>query len=270
MNVVITGKNGYIAKNTYKLFTEKNINTQLISVKGSIKDINFSNTDCLIHCAGLAHLKYTENEYYAVNRDLTAELAEKAKKDGVKQFIFISTISVYGKNSGVITESTPENPVNFYGKSKLEAEKILLNMQSNDFKTVIVRPPMVYGKNCTGNYAKLSKAAKIIPFFPDSENARSMIYIENLAMFLYNAAINGYDGIYHPRNKKNFNTFNMFQKIRECVGKNTIRLPKFFSAYKKGMAEKIFASLTIDEKLEKNNFDYCIYNLSESIKKSEL
>lgn len=126
----------------------------------------------MFHAAGIAHVSSDpkmEEIYYNVNCDLTIETAKKAKADGVKQFIFMSSIIVYGDSNGkkiVIDENTIPMPSNFYGNSKLQAEKGLKPLGSDNFKVAILRPPMIYGKGSKGNYPKLAKVAQKLPFFP--------------------------------------------------------------------------------------------------------
>src|SRR5699024_1194219 len=124
------------------------------------KEIDLSVYDSILHVAGIAHQKETnENSslYYDVNRDLAIEMAEKAKKKNVKQFIFLSTMSVYGVETGVIDENTRLNPKTHYGKSKKAAEDSIQKLETDEFKVAIVRPPMIYGKDCPGNYQRLRK-----------------------------------------------------------------------------------------------------------------
>lgn len=126
-----------------------------------------------------------EELYYKVNRDLTIDVAKKAKREGVKQFIFMSSIIVYGDSSHinkkrVINQNTIPIPSNFYGRSKLQAEQGITPLMDDKFKVVILRPPMIFGKGAKGNYPKLSKMACKLPLFPDVNNERSMLYIDNL------------------------------------------------------------------------------------------
>lgn len=144
---------------------------------------DFSKYDAVFHVAGIAHIKETKKNaplYYKVNRDLTIETAETAKKNGVKQFILLSSMSVYGLTTGTITKDTIPAPKSNYGKSKLEADIEIIKIADSSFKVAIMRPPMVYGKGCKGNYQLLRKAALRLPLFPDIENKRSMIYIDTL------------------------------------------------------------------------------------------
>src|SRR5690606_7124221 len=116
----------------------------------------------VIHVAGIAHVKETKENadlYYKVNRDLAFEVAKKAKNEGVKQFIFLSSMSVYGIETGIIKINTPTNPKTNYGRSKLEAEELISSIESDSFKVAILRPPMIYGKGCKGNYIRLANLA---------------------------------------------------------------------------------------------------------------
>ncbi|MFD3081114.1 NAD-dependent epimerase/dehydratase family protein, partial [Streptococcus agalactiae] len=118
--------------------------------------------------------------YQKVNTELPIELANLAKEAGVDQFIFLSSMSVYGNEESLISSATKANPSTCYGKSKLAAEAGLKALQSDHFKILIMRPPMVYGPKATGNYARLSKLSKVTPIFPKIGNQRSMIFIDNL------------------------------------------------------------------------------------------
>jgi nucleoside-diphosphate-sugar epimerase len=144
----------------------------------------------VFYVAGIEHVSSDpkmENLYYKVNTDITIETAKKAKAEGVKQFIFMSSIIVYGDSNSskrVIDSNTVPTPSNFYGNSKLQAEEGIKNLESDYFKIVVLRPPMIYGRGSKGNYPRLAKLAKKIPVFLDIDNERSMLHIDNLCEFL--------------------------------------------------------------------------------------
>ena len=132
--VLITGAGSYIGT-TFENWIRDNsdtITTDTLDMKdASWKEQDFSGYDAIFHVAGIAHAdvgKVTEEQkalYYKVNTDLTIECAKKAKEDGAKQFIFMSSIIVYGESAGlgkelVITRNTPLSPANFYGDSKVK------------------------------------------------------------------------------------------------------------------------------------------------------
>jgi len=217
-----------------------------------------------------------EELYYKVNRDLTIEVAEKAKEAGVKQFVFMSSIIVYGTNSQVlIDENSKPNPSNFYGQSKLEAEEGIQPLEDETFKVAIIRPPMIYGKDSKGNYPKLAKAARKLPIFPDINNIRSMLHIDNLSEFLRLMIKNEEQGLFFPQNEKYVRTSNMVKIIAEVHHKN-IRLTKLFNSvlymmvhYKVNIVNKVFGSLVYDQKMSRYKEDYNVNGFKESIVATE-
>lgn len=230
--ILITGANSYIGTSFEKYMQqfEEEYQIDTISLKDeSWKVKDFSKYDSLIHLAAIVHRKETnEKIYYDVNRDLAKEVAEKSKKEGIQQFIFFSTMAVFGVEHGIITNETPLTPKNAYGKSKLEAEKLINNLRNNDFKVVIIRPPMVYGKGCTGNYIKLSAFAKRSKIFPKINNKRSMIYINNLMFFLKLLIDESLDGTFHPQNSEYMNTSQLVKLIAEQHHRR-VKLTSFFN-----------------------------------------
>ena len=102
--IAITGKNGYIGTALKTYFEKKGIEVRCVGVRGDIPDNIFENTDTVIHTAGIVHNKKADAELYEkVNVSLTEKLADTAKKNGVKHFVFLSTMSVYGLIVGKIT-----------------------------------------------------------------------------------------------------------------------------------------------------------------------
>lgn len=267
MNVVITGKNGYIGNNLCKFLNEKNITAQTVSVRIPYKEDIFNNVDCVVHCAAIVHKKEKQYKdiYSQVNYNLTVELAQLAKKSGVKHFVFISTMSVYGKSTGEINASTPLKPVSLYGKTKLMAEEELEKIQSEDFKITIIRPPMVYGENCTGNYSLLRKL--LLPVFPDTDNKRSMIYIDNLSNVIYSVINDGIYGLVLPQNKEYVNTGNMVCNIGRANNKKIILFKaKFLKKAPFNIVKKVFGSLYYNKDIA---FVRDVCDFEQSVKKTE-
>ena len=221
------------------------------------KKADFSKYDAVYDVAGIAHIKETsENKhlYYEVNRDLAVELAKKAKEEGVKQFIYLSSMSVYGLTVGSIHRDTPVNPINAYGKSKLEAEQLLWQLNDENFTVAIVRPPMVYGKGCKGNYQTLRKFALKVGFFPKIKNERSMLFIDNLSSAIRGIIHNEVSGLYFPQNIDYVCTHEMVRSISLLNGRklseSALLNPCISFATKKiTVFQKVFGSLTYESSL---------------------
>ncbi len=224
--ILITGANSYVGmsfENWLSQWPDRYHVDTIDMIDGSWREKSFAGYDVVFHVAGIAHIKETkENEhlYYEINRDLAFETAQKAKADGVSQFIFMSSMSVYGIESGVITKDTKPSPKSYYGKSKLEAEGKISLLVDNAFILAVLRPPMIYGKGCKGNYQRLSEFAKKAPIFPDIHNERSMIYIDNLSEFIRNLIDEQTRGLFLPQNKEYVCTSELVKEIAKNHGKN--------------------------------------------------
>lgn len=282
--ILITGKNSYVGNsfaNWVSQYPEK-YQVEKISLRNDDwKKQDFSKFDVVLHVAGIAHVSRNpklEAKYYQINRDLTIEIAKKAKNDGVKQFIFMSSIIVYGDGvgkDGLINEHTIPKPRDFYGMSKLQAEKGIEPLNDEHFKIAIVRPPMIYGKNSKGNFPKLAKIARISPIFPDIENRRSMLHIDNLCEFLRLIIDDEESGLFFPQNKEYVKTSEIVKYIAEAHHKK-IRLVKWFNLFIKiginkiNLLDKIFGNLIYDKSLSSYKKNYHIRNLKESIMKTEI
>lgn len=227
-NVLITGRNSYIGKNIECILKD---NENFIINKVSVRDSkwqeqDFSVYDSIIHTAALVHNRgYNQEDYEEINVELTKDLAVKAKKEGVRYFIFMSTMGVYNQNNKFINKSTSLSPKTMYAKSKLDAEKFLRSIESEDFKVAILRPPLVYGYNSPGNYLKFSKAAQLLPLLPQFNNKRSMIYIKNLTEFIKLLLENEVPGTFFPQNKDYVNTSTLFKEISKVHSKAIFILP---------------------------------------------
>ena len=277
--ILITGQGSYVGGNFIEWLSQwpEKYEVEELSVRGdNWKKIDFTSYDTVLHVAGIAHVSTNpkmEEQYYKVNRDLTIEVAEYAKENGIKQFIFMSSIIVYGdsnSNKSVIDRNTVPKPSNFYGNSKLQAEKGLSLLESKDFKIAVIRPPMIYGKNSKGNYPKLVKAAKVLPLFPDLDNQRSMIHIDNLSEYLRLMVEYEEYGLFFPQNREYVGTNDMVRLIAEVHGKR-IRLTKIFNFIlyplinKNSLINKVFGDLTYKKDLSVYKQNYQVRSLRDSI-----
>lgn len=285
--ILITGANSYIGTSfeNYISNFEGYIVDTVDMIDGTWREKDFSDYDTVFHVAGLAHSdvgnvsEEVKQRYYSVNTYLTIETAEKAKKDGVRQFIFMSSAIVYGDSAPIgktkiITNDTPVSPANFYGDSKVQAELGLKKLEDENFNVVILRPPMIYGKGSRGNYPILSKLAQKCPVFPYINNERSMLYIENLAEFVRLMIENNETGVFHPQNNEYSNTSELIKLIAEAHGKKVMLIKGFGWSLKilsrfTGLVNKAFGSMVYEKAISEYKADYCKFSLNKSIELTE-
>jgi len=276
--ILITGKNSYIGTSLedWLMREPDKYKVDTVDMKdGSWKDDDFSSYDVVFHVAGIAHIKETRDNqdlYYKVNRDLAYETAQKAKQDGVEQFIFLSSMSVYGIENGVIDKSTLLKPNSAYGKSKVEAEELINKLEDDSFIVSTLRPPMVYGKVCRGNYPRLVGLALKTPLFPKVDNKRSMIYIDNLTEFVKQLIDNRSGGLFFPQNTEYVNTGEMVRLIAEVHGKKIV-MTKLFNPLLRllnvSTVNKVFGDLVYDMSMSEYENDYRVCGFRDSIIKTE-
>lgn len=286
--ILITGAGSFIGTSLerhLKSFPDRYIVHTQDMLGDSWKSADFSSYDTVFHVAGIAHAdsgkadQKTIDLYYQVNTHLAVATAEKAKAEGVGQFIFMSSAIVYGDSAPIgrkkhITKDTPPSPAGFYGDSKLQAEKGLLPMQDQNFRVVILRPPMIYGEGCKGNYPVLSSLARKLPLFPKVENSRSMLYVGNLSEFVRLMIDNREQGIFHPQNGSYSNTSQIVSRIAAAHNKKLPLLRGFtwmlkLLSHVTPLVNKAFGSMTYDMSLSDYPVDYRKYTLEESIARTE-
>ncbi len=297
--VLITGANSYIGvsfENYVKCYYASELSIDTIDmIDGSWREKDFSSYDIVFHVAGIAHAdvgkvrKETKADYYAINTDLAIENARKAKQHGVKQFVFMSSAIVYGDSAPYgkmkrITKETEPHPSNFYGDSKWRADKGVRELASEgtdgekEYCVTVLRPPMVYGRGCKGNYPLLQRMAKKLPVFPDVKNERSMLYIDNLCEFLAQVMIRGAGGVFWPQNAQYTRTSEMVKLIADChmhrisvssMWNWMVKLALIFPGKTRGLANKAFGNMAYDHDMSKYEFDYCKFDLQASIEMTE-
>lgn len=291
--VLITGANSYIGV-SFDNYAKKYYGSELSidnvdMIDGSWREKDFSSYDVVYHVAGIAHADVgnvsdeVKAKYYAINTDLAIETANKAKDDGVKQFVFMSSAIVYGESAPYgkikrITSETKPHPANFYGDSKWQADKGVRKLADENFTVAVLRPPMIYGKNSKGNYPTLAKMAKKLPFFPNVRNERSMLYIENLCEFLCQVMIRGEGGIFWPQNAEYTNTSEMVKIIGE-VCEHKVRVSKAWNwlvsiathipGKISGLANKAFGNMSYDQRMSQYDFKYQVIDFKTSIERTE-
>ena len=281
--ILIVGANSYIGISLEK-WLMNNQNEYEVNTVGTLNDewksISFNGYDSIFHVAGIAHVSadpQMEDLYYKVNRDLAINVARKAKSECVKQFIFMSSMIIYGIDGCIgekrtISRDTPYSPVDFYGRSKLEADLGIQELTNSIFKSVIIRTPLVYGYGCKGNFPRLIQFAKRTPFFIDIENERSMIYIDNLAEFIKIAIDEDLSGVFYPQNEEYISTKDVI-KVAAAVLNRKIMLTKKFNGIigvlssRIRFINKIFGNKVYDKSLS-CGLSYNIVGFEKSIKRT--
>ena len=258
-------------------------------IDGSWRQKDFSGYDVVFHVAGLAHAdvgkvdEETKKKYYAINTNLAIETCQKAKDEGVKQFVFMSSAIVYGDSAPYgkqkrITKDTEPEPSNFYGDSKWQADKGVRKIADENYVVTVLRPPMIYGKGSKGNYPILAKMAKKLPIFPDIQNERSMLFIENLCEFLCQVMLRGEGGVFWPQNAEYSKTSEMVKIIGEINGHIikvskawnwVVSLASHFPGKISGLANKAFGNMSYTKDMSQYDFEYQKVNLRESIRRTE-
>lgn len=296
--VLITGAGSYIGE-SFAAYAKRSypLNFDIASIDmidGTWRDCDFSKYDIVYHVAGIAHADVgnvddaTKEKYYAVNTDLAVEVCKKAKAEGIKEFIFMSSMIVYGDSapygkSKVIDEKTVPEAANFYGDSKLQADVAVRTMADETFKVFVLRPPMIYGKNSKGNYPTLAKLAKKLPVFPDVNNQRSMLHIDNLCEFLCQImlvkAVKENAIVLIPQNAQWTKTSEMVKEIAEISGKKIVTIGIMKPAVSLGgkmpgkigcLVNKAFGnSVYAHEMSVYDGLDYQTVSLKESIERTE-
>lgn len=286
MNILITGKGSYIGK-SIRRWLEQNGDfkvDELDLLNENWTCFDFSLYDSIIHVAAIVHRPKENIEwetYYKVNTLLPEKVAKVAKEAGVKQFIFLSSMSVYGQEKklpygNTITLQTLINPNTNYGKSKYEAELLLLRLQEENFKVCIVRPPNIYGKNCMGNYFRgFVKITKYLPIFPKAfeSSKQSFLFIDNLSEFIRLQIINRDYGVSMPQDGPPISTLEFMRAIAEAMNKKIyfskilgIMIKPFWRFY---LVNKVYGGVSYDINLSHlDGIKYTLFSYQEGIKKS--
>lgn len=286
--ILITGTQGYVgsALAQYLRRRPEEYSVDFLSLREEAwRQADFGGYDAIVHAAAIVHQPKSKDDpsqaelYDRVNHQLTRELAQKAKNEGVCQFLFLSSESVYGLHAPVgktltITADTPLNPTDNYGISKLQAEKALTALRDDHFRVAILRPPMIYGRDCKGNYRTLARLAEKLPVFPNIANQRSMLYIGNLCEFLRLLIQDEAGGIFCPQNTEYVSTSRMVQEIAKTHGKHIHLVGGCAWAlnllsHVTSLAGKAFGSLCYDKSLSDYPQNYNIVGFEQSIAETE-
>lgn len=211
MKILVTGANGFLGKSIVKELSKDNT---LFSLSRSFGDYKVSldseipvfnqKFDLVIHAAGKAHTipnGRTENkQFFDVNVLGTQNLLQGLENTGLpEQFVFISSVSVYGQESGLqINEEHPLEAKDSYGLSKIEAEKLIEKWcEQHHVICTILRLPLLIGTNPPGNLGAMLRAMDNGYYFNigGGKAKKSMVLVHDVASFIPIVAVAG--GIYN-------------------------------------------------------------------------
>ena len=279
--ILITGANSFVGTNIENWLMKEPENFIVDTVdtmNDAWKQVDYSQYDAVFHVAGIAHVDPKPEMaplYYKVNCDLAIEVAQWAKEHGVKQFIYMSSRIVYHASKdmkpNVTTLETVPNPNDFYGDSKLQAEKGLNELACDTFKIVVIRPPMIYGPGNKGNLPRLAWLAQKTPIFPAWHNKRSMLHVYNLAEFIKQVIIRELGGTFFPQNAEYADTV----EIVRCFAKEhghkiwiTRLLNPFvwLGSFFLPPIPKMFSDSYYIMEMSQYDFDYQVISFEESLK----
>ena len=282
-HVLVTGANSFVGTNIEQWLMKSPEDFQVDTVdtmNEAWKQADFSKYDVVFHVAGIAHVDPKPEMaplYYKVNRDLAIEIAKWAKGHGVKQFIYMSSRIVYraskSMKGNVTTIETEPDPNDFYGDSKLQAEKGLVNLNDNvnSMKVVILRPPMIYGPGNKGNLPRLAWLATKTPVFPAWHNKRSMLHVYNLAEFVKQIILREMEGTFFPQNAEYADTVEIVRQFAKEHG-HKIWISRLFNpfvwlgSFFLSAIPKMFANSYYVQEMSQYDFDYQVISFEESLK----
>lgn len=285
MKIIITGKDSYIGNHICDLLLDNGHHVDILDMLSDRwKDFDFAGYDAVVHVAAIVHDDAkisSEDLFYKVNTELPFQVASLAKENGIKSFVFLSTMAVYGCDKAlplgnVITKDTELKPVSLYGKTKLLAEEKLLTLNDSDFKVALVRPPNVYGKNCKGNYIGIfHKIVSKLPVFPKAflSSRQSMLYIDNLSELIRLIIENRSFGVFTPQDDVIPSTCELVEAMSKAINKK-IKMSRMLGALIKplkfiGLINKLYGGVYYCNEIS-DCFDntYQIVSFEDGIKRT--
>lgn len=261
MKILLTGATGFIGH----YFTNKysdlyNIRT-FSFLRDDFENLDLQGIETVIHLSSLVHQMNGSSidEYEKVNVTQTLYLAEKAKYAGVRHFVFMSTVKVYGEEtSAPYHENSPCAPHDNYGKSKCKAEQELQKLGDDRFIISIIRTPIVYGNGVKANIKNLLALVYKVPVLPlgGIENKRSMVYVGNLCHLIECVIKQQQPGIFLANDNKPISTTFLVESIAKEFNKKRylIKIPLFetlLKLIKPNIHKRLFGSLEVDNTLTK-------------------
>ena len=277
MKLLITGSNGFVGSYFINKYKNKYDIKTFSFLKDDINTFECSELDVVFHLSALVHQMggASAEEYEKVNVTQTLQLANKAKESGVKHFIFMSTVKVYGEETmSVYSENTPCTPEDEYGKSKLKAELELQKLQDESFKVSIIRTPIIYGYGVKANIKNLVNLVNKVQVLPlgKIENKRSMVYMGNLSHLVDEVIIQQKAGVFLASDDEPLSTSKLINLISKNLDKKVylIKIPFFESLLKflkPSFHKRLYGSLEVDNNITKQKLNLSNpYSVEEGIR----
>ena len=275
-NLLLTGAKGFIGNYFLKKYSDK-YSINIFSFRNdSLTTLDLAQVDTVIHLSALVHQMggATTEEYERINITQTLDLAHKAKKSGVKHFIFMSSIKACGEeSSSVYSENSQCNPEDEYGKSKLKAEILLQKLEDKNFRFSVIRTPIVYGYGVKANIKNLISLVRktiLLPFASIS-NRRSMVYIGNLCHLLDVVVQKRQSAIFLAADDLPLSTTRLMELIAKELNIKLylVKIP-FFATLLKGVKpsfyKRLYESLEVDNSVTKKSLELTnLYTVEEGI-----
>lgn len=283
MKVLLTGSNGFLGQYLSQFLAEKgysvlahtrkaqkndypNITNINFDLNDNLDHINLNQVAVIIHCAGRAHVMHETavsplEAYRQTNVQGTLNLAQKAVKNGVKRFIYLSSIKVNGEQT-TTQAFQPNYHVHTddpYGLSKYEAERALLELsQHTGLEVVIIRPVLIYGPNVKANFKSMvNLASKKLPLpIGCLDNKRSMVSVYNLADLIHTCMThpNANREVFLASDQDDISVKQLFEKLAKYQNNQLLMLPvpksliTFLASLvgKKALASRLCSELVVD------------------------
>ena len=236
-----------------------------------------SDAEVVIHCAARVHVmqdKVTDplSVFREVNRDLTLKLARLAADNGVKRFVFLSSVKVNGESTSSSRPFRPDDtpaPEDPYGISKLEAEQGLQQIAlETGMEVVIIRPPLVYGPGVKGNFASMIKLVeKGLPLpFGAIDNRRSLVGLDNLVDLIITCIDHpsAANQLFLVSDGEDLSTSGLLRRVAKAMGKPSrlIPVPAVLLQLgatvlgKKAVGQRLLGSLQVDISSTRERLDW--------------
>jgi len=262
INVLITGSTGFIGSYFINQYSSQFVVNTFSFLRDNFDTLKLDGIDCVIHCGALVHQMKREpsyEEFFDSNVNHTLQMAIKAKANNVKQFIFISTIKVFGEESKkIFDENSPTSPKDDYGLTKKIAEEKLFELEDKNFKVAILRLPLVFGPGVKANFRSLINIVNQFKILPlgSINNKRSIVFVGNVCHYIFQIIKLRERGIFIANEDESFSTSELINQISKALGKNIIlfSIPLFnqiLKILKPKYYQRLFENLEVDNSLTK-------------------